>query len=64
MAGMAEPDKQSQDQQDAAARVKLGRAHGSLTAERVATMPIEDVYKFLQQLADDERPNPPKTDPE
>ena len=61
---MAGPDKQSQDRQDAAARVKLGRADDSLSAERVATMPMEDVYKFLQQLADDERPNPPKTDSE
>lgn len=53
-------NKQSQEHKDAEARVKLGRAGGPLTAERVATMPMADVYEMLQQFADDDGPPPSK----
>ena len=46
--------ERSQEQKDAGARVKLGRLGGQWTAERVATMPLADVYELLQQFADDE----------
>lgn len=37
----------AESEKDKAARAKLGRIGGSLTAEQVATMPIATVYELL-----------------
>jgi hypothetical protein len=56
-------NERSHEQKDAEARVKLGRSGGPLTAERVATMPMADVYELLQQVADGEWQVPPTMRP-